>query len=226
MKLDGTSVNAYAYQAIVQDSQGQIWTGTNNGGVIRITGDLSRPDEMSFERYSLYEDKLNSISVLSLFIDSRKRLWAGTEGGGLNLYDPGQDKFIPVHKLANLPGDAIFSIREDRQGNLWMGTNVGLMKVRITDNLSDATYRLYTVSDCLQDNIFYRNTAFADTNGEMFFGCYRGYNSFFPDRMTDEETFRPFGYDIKIYIVLVFLREGEEEISGWPRFTERIRWTT
>ena len=170
LKLDGTSVNAYAYQAIVQDSQGQIWTGTNNGGVIRITGDLSRPDEMSFERYSLDEDKLNTISVLSLFIDSRKRLWAGTEGGGLNLYDPGQDQFIPVHKLANLPGDAIFSIREDRQGNLWMGTNVGLMKVRITDNLSDATYRLYTVSDGLQDNIFYRNTAFADTNGEMFFG--------------------------------------------------------
>lgn len=227
LKLDGTSVNAYAYQAIVQDSQGQIWTGTNNGGVIRITGNLSQPAGMSFERYSLDEDKLNSISVLSLFIDSRKRLWAGTEGGGLNLYDPERDQFIPVHKLANLPGDAIFSIQEDRQGNLWMGTNVGLMKVRIPDNLSDVTYRLYTVSDGLQDNVFYRNTAFTDANGEMFFGGYRGYNSFFPDRMTDEETFPPVRItDIKIFNhPWSLLDAGEKEkISRLaPDFTDCIR---
>lgn len=226
-KLNGTSVNAYAYQAILQDSKGQIWTGTNNGGVIKISGSLSRPEDIVFERYSLDEDKLNSISVLSLFIDSRKRLWAGTEGGGLNLYDPVQDKFIPVHKMANLPGDAVFSIQEDQQGNLWMGTNVGLMKVYIPDNLSGVTYRLYTTSDGLQDNIFFRNTAFTDINGEMFFGGYRGYNSFFPDRMMEDETFPPISIrDIKIYNQSWSMldEKPKNEISAWaPDFTERIR---
>ena len=226
-KLNGASVNAYAYLSIVQDSQGRIWTGTNNGGIIRISGSPSQPEEMVFERYSFEDEKLNSISVLCLFIDSHGRLWAGTEGGGLNLYDPVQDRFIPVHKQRNLPGDAIFSIQEDQQGNLWMGTNVGLMKVHIPDDLSNVTYRLYTTSDGLQDNIFYRNTAFTDINGEMFFGGYKGYNSFFPDRMMEDESFLPISItDIKIYNQSWSLLDEkvQKKISEQaPDFTERIR---
>lgn len=199
-KLNGTPVNAYAYQSIAEDSLGQIWTGTNNGGVIKIVGDPSKPEDIVFQKYSLDNGKLNSMSVACLFIDSQNRLWAGTDGGGLNLYDARQDLFVPVHKIANLPGDAVFSMQEDQQGNLWLGTNVGLVRVNIPVGQSPATYRLYTTSDGLQDNIFFRNTSFTDINGEMFFGGYRGYNSFFPDRMADEESFPPVTLtDIKIY---------------------------
>lgn len=225
-KLDGTPVNAYAYQAILQDTLGQIWTGTNNGGVIKITGNPLRPEDVVFDKYSLDNRKLNSMSVACLFIDSQKRLWAGTDGGGLSYYDAVQDLFVPVHKVANLPGDAVFSIQEDQHGNLWMGTNAGLIRVHVPDDLSAITYRLYTTSDGLQDNIFFRNTAFTDINGEMFFGGYRGYNSFFPDRMADEETFPPVTLtDIKIYncpwALLDEVERSKISLEA-PAFTERI----
>lgn len=225
--IAGRAANTYYYVSIVQDPSGPIWAGTSNGGVIRITGDPNHPEKMSFDQYSIEDGKLNSITVLCLFVDSRKRVWAGTEGGGLNLYDPEQDRFIPVHQLANLPGDAIYSMQEDGQGNFWVGTNVGLMKICVSDDLAHTTYRLYTAADGLQDDLFYRNVAFMTEHGEMFFGGRKGYNSFYPDLMVEEEVFPPICItDIKINnhswsVLDESLRRRISKLT--PGFTDRIR---
>lgn len=226
-KIKDTPINAYSYLSIVQDESGNIWTGTNNGGIIKITGSPDRPEDLVFEQYAIEGGKLNSMSVPCLFIDSRNRLWAGTEGGGLSLYDSASDRFVPVHRDGNLPGDAVFSLLEDQMGNLWMGTNVGLMKVYIPEAIDSMTYRLYTVADGLQNNIFYRNTAFKDINGEMFFGGYQGYNSFFPDRMVEDDAFPALAItDFKVHNQSwnSFSQEQKKEMSVYaPDYMEHIK---
>ena len=82
---------------------------------------------------------------------------AGTDGGGLNLYDPHLDSFISIHTQYNIPGDMICSILEDKQQNLWMGSNVGLIKLNLKDSIAESKCRLYTTSDGLQDNKFARS---------------------------------------------------------------------
>lgn len=88
---------------------------------------------------------------------------------GLNLYDAANDTFLPVHVLWNLPGDAIASIQSDKQGELWLGTNIGLLRLTVPDDLQNVTYRLYTTADGLQDNIFNRGASCVASDGEMFF---------------------------------------------------------
>ena len=97
-------------------------------------------------------------------------IWQISGGSGLNLYDAANDTFLPVHVLWNLPGDAIASIQSDKQGELWLGTNIGLLRLTVPDDLQNVTYRLYTTADGLQDNIFNRGASCVASDGEMFFG--------------------------------------------------------
>lgn len=225
-RLAGKTVADYSFTTLVQDSPGSIWAGTSNGGVIRITGDPQTPSSLQWTDYNPQNGKLNTNHVLCLFIDRNERLWAATEGGGLNLYDPASDLFQPVHQRMKLPGDVVYSIQQDTKGNLWMATNEGLIKLWVPASPDSATYRLYTAADGLQNNLFSPKASFTDINGEMFFAGQEGYNSFFPDRMTEGETFPPVVItDIKIHNRSwdSFSREDQAEISALaPDFTECI----
>lgn len=214
----------YSFTAIAEDSAGILWTGTANGGIVRISGNPGRSSDLRFAEYAPSNGKLNTTNVLCLFIDSRQRIWVGTEGGGLNLFDPLQDGFEPVHQRMQLPGDAIYSIQEDRQGNLWMATQAGLVRLTVGASPDSATYRLYTVADGLLNSPYSQNAAFTDINGEMFFAGQNGFNSFFPDRMIDEESFPPIVLtDIKIHnrSWSAFSHREQAEISPLaPAFSE------
>ena len=57
-----------------------------------------------------------------LYTDAKGRIWVGTGGSGLNLYDEATDTFLPVHAKWNLPGDAVVSIRSDKEVSLSLET--------------------------------------------------------------------------------------------------------
>ncbi|MDH6314110.1 ligand-binding sensor domain-containing protein/signal transduction histidine kinase/DNA-binding response OmpR family regulator [Parabacteroides sp. PFB2-10] len=226
-KIRSTSFYSFSFVDITEDEDGGIWAATSNGGIVRIIGDPREKEDLHIQEYSPENKKLNNSFATCLFIDKQKRLWAGTEGGGLSLYNKETDSFLPVHQRLNLPGDDIFSIQEDTKGNLWIGSNVGLIKLQIPHNTDSAKYSLYTSSDGLQDNLFNRNAAFTDINGEMFFGGHFGYNSFFPDRMSEENTFPPIVItDIKIFNKPWGQLDPKEQntISSYaPGFTDKIK---
>lgn len=224
--IDSVPLSSYSFVTIIEDELNRLWAGTNNGGILRLSGDPKNPEAVTFRKYTPENRKLNSVNVSCLFIDKQKRLWAGTDGGGLNLYDEEKDEFVPVSQLMKLPTDVISSIQEDSKENLWLGTNIGLLRLHIPEKMSEATYRLYTTSDGLQDNIFSNNAAFTDINGEMFFGGHHGYNYFFPDRMSDDESYPPVIItDIKIFNQSWNLLDTHERTSiseNAPGFTDKI----
>jgi signal transduction histidine kinase/DNA-binding response OmpR family regulator len=149
--------------------------------------------------YSLTNEKLNSQTVNCIYRDTENRIWAGTVGGGLNLFDENKNKFIAVHKDWKLAGDIIFSILGDKQGNLWMGTNAGLLKIKLEEGLEKISFSVFTISDGLQDNIFSR-AAFALENEKLFFGGHQGYNCFYPEKITENTATSPLSItDLKIY---------------------------
>lgn len=174
---------------LVEGKHGDIWGASGVYGVFRLQqGDAGSWQDCMASGYSTDNGKLNSDYVECLFRDTKGRIWAGTGSSGLNLYDEATDAFLPVHKEWNLPGDAVVSIREDGEGHLWLGTNVGLIKLTVDEAAKEARFHLYTTMDGLQDNIFVRGSVTMGADGEMFFGGHRGYNSFYPDRL-HEQTF-------------------------------------
>jgi len=72
-----------AVNVILQDRQGFLWVGTEDG--------LNRYDGYNFKVYKPDSDNPNSLSdrwITSLAEDAQGYLWVGTRLGGLNRYDP------------------------------------------------------------------------------------------------------------------------------------------
>jgi ligand-binding sensor domain-containing protein len=66
--------------------------------------------------------------VVSMLLDTANNLWIGTWGGGLSLFDTQNLKFRNFTTHDGLPGNFILALKQDRQGNLWIGSNRGLSR--------------------------------------------------------------------------------------------------
>ena len=119
-------------------------------GIVRVVGNGNNVKDYKIYSYSPENDKLNSLKVMCMYKDELGRIWAGTEGCGLSLYDSKIGKFISVHVQWNLPGDVISSIIGSKEDELWLGTNVGLVRLYVPEDLSKVNYRLYTTADGMQ----------------------------------------------------------------------------
>jgi signal transduction histidine kinase/ligand-binding sensor domain-containing protein/DNA-binding response OmpR family regulator len=108
-----------------------------------------------------------------------KEIYIGTNNKGLILYDQKNNKIITYTVKNGLPNDNVLGILEDDKGNLWVSTANGLSMF----NRKNKTFKNYTVADGLPGNEFNANAFFKSTNGEMFFGGYNGFISFYPNRI-------------------------------------------
>lgn len=229
LECNGKKLRSAIVTDIKEGEKYEIWVASNNSGIYKIIGKGKSVSDYKITNYTVSNGKLNSTNISCIFKDTRGRIWAGSEGGGLNFYDRTNDTFVPVHKLWNLPGDAIYNILEDGLGDLWMGTNSGLMKLHIQDDeLKNASYRMYAISDGLLNNSFPRRAFFETDAGEMFFGGNHGLNSFYPDQFVENTSVFPpvVITDIKIHNHSWSDLDNElrSEISRFtPEFTDEIK---
>lgn len=144
---------------IVQDTEGTVWFAawTNN-------------NLFSFRDGVFRSERADVLT--SLFVDGRSRLWKG-KGGAVSYRE--NDRWLPVDYEKTLPppwnkpevftGELSF-ITEDGQGNMWFGTEAGLIRY------ADGDSRLFTTSDGLPSNVV---TAYLLTRaGEIWIGTNSG----------------------------------------------------
>ena len=110
--------------AIVQDQNGFMWFGTQEG--------LNRYDGTRMERFYHSEDDSGSLSadwIWDLLVDQQGRLWVATRGGGLSIFDPHTETFTRVRhnpeQAGSIPSDDVRALYEDSSGQLWVGTETG-----------------------------------------------------------------------------------------------------
>ncbi|SFC21844.1 Signal transduction histidine kinase [Zunongwangia mangrovi] len=106
--------------AIASAKNGNIWIGTDGGGL-----DYYDIEQNNYKHYSK-KNNTNSLSsdyILSLLEDSKGRLWIGTYREGLNCYYNG--KFEHYLQGAPSEGSDVRVIFEDRKKQIWVGTNRG-----------------------------------------------------------------------------------------------------
>ncbi len=122
---DPTRLDRDDVRAILEDSAGTLWVGTEGGGLHRFDGAV-------FTRYQPVPGDPSSLrdrDVWVLHEDSAGRLWAGTFGGGLSRYDPSIDGFRHYRHDEDDPGslshDVVRAIHQDAGGALWIGTGGG-----------------------------------------------------------------------------------------------------
>lgn len=97
--------------------------------------------------------------------------------------NPQKDCFESINKMTDFPTDIINSITEDKDGSLWLGTNIGLIRFYPASNLKNSIFRLYDKSNGLPDNQFLPRAVSQSNNGEIYFGTHHGYIHFYPDEI-------------------------------------------
>jgi transcriptional regulator with GAF, ATPase, and Fis domain/ligand-binding sensor domain-containing protein len=117
----------FALTKIVQDQQGFLWFGTEDG--------LNKYDGYEFTVYKPDPADTNSLPgrfIHLLYADRQGQLWIGTSTNGLCRYNPNTDKFDRFkhdqHNPESLAARFVNAIMEDGNGELWMGTNQGLYR--------------------------------------------------------------------------------------------------
>ncbi len=111
------------------------------------------PGNLQFKKDGLFQtfrlpDPFQSAHIVTLFEDSGNNLWAGSMGAGILRISSQDTTHFTV--ADGLPSDTILEIMEDRNGNIWIGTNNGLGRFK------DNKFETFTTADGLRRNEFYR----------------------------------------------------------------------
>lgn len=183
----------YDVNLLFQDSYHNLWIGTYISGLVKWN--LKTNDVKVFTA----DEKIGSLpcnAISAMHEDLQKRIWIGTSGCGLLLFDPKSQTFQSKNIKDGLINNNVASILEDRQQNLWIGTNSGMS---LYDPFSEK-FENYNQSDGLIGQEFVKEAATQLPNGDLAFGNMQGMVVFKPEQVR-KKTSAPnlFLTDLKIF---------------------------
>ncbi|MEM7163064.1 MAG: two-component regulator propeller domain-containing protein [Bacteroidota bacterium] len=153
--------NNHQILAMVTDQNGRLYCGTQNGV------------------FQLYEQNVDFIpidispnnSVISALSTYDNKVIFGTNGDGLVIFHPdGRREYID--ESMGLSDNYIWSLLEDKEHNIWIGTSgAGI------DLYSEDQFRIFTTKNGLQNDIVY--DIIEDDIGRIWFGIVQGGISIF-----------------------------------------------
>ncbi len=144
-------------QAIIQDSIGYIWIGTE-AGLARFDGNVFKV----FDSNSTPIMKSNDI--IALYLDTNGAIFISTYSGGILKF--WQDKFSSLNQELGLDPEITGKLLRDSRGNLWIGTKAGLYR------FSAGQLVRYTIADGLPNDII--SCLLEDNIGTIWIGTYGG----------------------------------------------------
>ncbi|MEL7005043.1 MAG: two-component regulator propeller domain-containing protein, partial [Bacteroidota bacterium] len=151
------------------DSRGYLWIATYNG--------LAQYDGSNLK---LFTEKhgLTSNLITFVFEDSKQNLWIGTFGLGVIKYDG--NSFFSYGKKQGLPtlagGIGFLEAFEDSNGNIWFGTNIGLIRYRPSNpGFKHDQFVIYSEDHGIHGDI---NSIQEDSSGHLWVGTTKGLKKF------------------------------------------------
>ncbi|MCU7550641.1 ATP-binding protein [Chitinophagaceae bacterium LB-8] len=145
----GINSNNYRFLSIAEDpADRSVWFGTFND-VLKYNRKNNTFEKQVLNKY------LGKPSAVCLFFDSKNNLWIGTEYLGVIQIkrDPKTHAWTDTVSYngdgvnPKLPDERVYSITEDRLGNIWIGTANGLCRI----DPRSGKVKLYTKQDGLAD---------------------------------------------------------------------------
>ena len=135
---EGSIINNYII-SLNEDNSGNLWVGTIEGA--------SRINIYTDEITNYKEDLGNNNITEIMVTNDGQILMASLDG--LYLYDDIEDRFNRIFGEDKLINQEIYSLDEDKNGDIWAGTAKGLIKI----NLKNDTYQKFK-SNNIEDSKF------------------------------------------------------------------------
>lgn len=171
--------------ALQKDSLGNIWVGTQDG--LSYYNKEKKAFTELYRKSADIQSRISHNHISDFFVDSKHRMWIGTESG-LNYFDVKSREFYPITDVLALADNFIHAITEDKDGNLWFSTDLGVVKVSFLKfstpfNADDLHVTVYKSSDGLSANQFSNTCALLLQTDELAFGGTNGLSIFSPDHL-------------------------------------------
>ncbi|MDO1447973.1 two-component regulator propeller domain-containing protein [Rhodocytophaga aerolata] len=179
-------------KTLLVDQKGDLWIGTQSNGICKIImQDKHTVASIIHIKDDFFATKgLKSNMIFSLY-ESKDAfedvVWIGTRGAGVHKYSRAKNKFVFWNRFTSqeksFATNSTFAIYTDKEDNLWIGTQKGLVRInRKTNQYKKYTYdpkNTTSISDDMVERIY------EDKQGTLWVGTHFGLNKF--DRQ--KETF-------------------------------------
>lgn len=161
-----SSAKSNSVFALFEDRDGLIWVGTWGGGL------------------NTFDKKTNKISriiekgsITCLAQGSDDIIWIGTYGGrGMYSYNKSSKQLISYTKKDGLSEDNIYSLYEDKDKRLWIGTAGGGLNMFDYRSKKVKVYKHEKNANSISDNTV--NCIYDDRKGSLWIGTLNGLNKF------------------------------------------------
>lgn len=177
--------NTYVFD-ILEDSQGNIWTGSVTQGAFYYNPKTGRQGNLRFGDTTT-NNLINEFAVYNIFEDSNHNLWFATTGGGLIKVGPDKKVIKRFTTENGLPTNVVYSILEDSTKHLWISSLKGLIRLDLATELTT----VYTQANGLITDQFNYNSAYKNSDGKMYFGSVKGMVAFNPSSFDQKEESPP-----------------------------------
>jgi signal transduction histidine kinase/DNA-binding response OmpR family regulator/ligand-binding sensor domain-containing protein/HPt (histidine-containing phosphotransfer) domain-containing protein len=164
-----------------KDENHLMWIATWGGGLEKFNKKTE-----TFTHYQHNPQDPTSIAsstVFDLVEDSRGIFWVCTDRG-LDRFDKNSGTFRHMSAAQGFHAKIVHNVVEDHAGSLWLGTDIGLIKF---DAVEEKVLDIYTKDDGLHSHDFWPTSRRNTKEGQLWFGGFNGVNSFYPDRLKNNE---------------------------------------
>jgi len=170
---DSQSLPSGVITAMVNDSAGFLWIGTQSG--------LVRYDGYTFKLYQHDPRDPNSLPgnyITALSVSNDNTLYIGTSISGLSVLNLSTNIFVNYfhdeNRNESLVDNRITAIKQDKHGGTWIGTSNGLDY--LAKNTSDFIHYQHDPKDPSSLNDNHVRTLLFDKLGQLWVGSWEGIN--------------------------------------------------
>ncbi|MCA0445075.1 MAG: SpoIIE family protein phosphatase [Bacteroidetes bacterium] len=153
-----------------------VWLVTGGTGLIKYNFTDSTYKNFTFDDEKQTFPLINQIT--GILEDKDGILWLATQVG-LIRFNPETEKFKIITQADGLVGNFISFMKEDLNGNLWVGTSGGISMLNKNSTSEQLTFINYDNTDGLHDLPLNKSIALT-SDGELFYGGFGGINGFYP----------------------------------------------
>ncbi|MFN7913172.1 MAG: two-component regulator propeller domain-containing protein [Bacteroidota bacterium] len=206
------ALNSNFINTLLLSQSGKLLIGTLGGGFYVLDTNLPGGPHLSQNFIHFGTEQGLSSNYINSFLESTDgKLLIGTEGGGLMVMEPDAysgkiaiNKTISIYgKAQGLVDNSVYVIKEDKLGNIWLGTGKGLTKL-IKKNGKYAVAKSFDNTDGLKRLDFNIDAMDITKKGTIWAGIGDALTEFEPAAKTD--TLRP-----QTYITCVEVMEKKED---------------
>ncbi len=145
--------------AIYEDPDNRFWIGYKNGNI------FYKDERKEFIKWEP-EEGTPKVPITSFYNDSKGGFWIATYGEGLYCFK--QNRLYNINSDDGLPGDDIYSMAHDKNANVWVGTDGGIVHCQFDEK--QKAVDIFSTLNGLPDDIV--RTILPDEKGNFWIGMH------------------------------------------------------